>query len=201
MELAYPVDTGNPQQSVARPVTSHHNLRYDDSKDNLIAWDPNQITSPGNFSNPKPGDPCHAIPATSTPPHIAGTVSAEWAKHSGGPAGDESQNLVAGTIDAAFATKYGQDNQHIDGGASLFIYGENMIVRRITPLEAERLQGFPDYYTDTVFQVTKRKIGSDSARYKAIGNSMAVNVMNWIGFRINLYEELLRDGKIPKESS
>ena len=53
-----------------------------------------------------------------------------------------------------------------------------MIVRRLTPTECERLQGFPDGYTDIPG-------ASDSARYKALGNSMAVPVMRWIGERID----------------
>jgi site-specific DNA-cytosine methylase len=54
-------------------------------------------------------------------------------------------------------------------------------VRRLTPRECERLQGFPDGWTDVPFN---GKPASDSARYRAIGNSMAVNVMRWIGTRI-----------------
>jgi DNA (cytosine-5)-methyltransferase 1 len=54
----------------------------------------------------------------------------------------------------------------------------NMRVRRLTPIECERLQGFPDSYTNT-------PTSSDSTRYKALGNSMAVPVMKWIGQRIN----------------
>jgi site-specific DNA-cytosine methylase len=55
-----------------------------------------------------------------------------------------------------------------------------MQVRRLTPLECERLQGFPDHYTAT----TK----ADGPRYKALGNSMAVPVMKWIGERIMAVE-------------
>jgi len=54
-------------------------------------------------------------------------------------------------------------------------------VRRLTPVEAERLQGFPDHYTDIGWQ---GKVTPDSHRYKALGNSMAVPVMRWIGQRI-----------------
>lgn len=54
-------------------------------------------------------------------------------------------------------------------------------VRRLTPLEAERLQGFPDGWTDVPHN---GKPASDSARYKSLGNSMAVPVMRWIGERI-----------------
>jgi len=58
---------------------------------------------------------------------------------------------------------------------------QDMAVRRLTPLECERLQGFPDNYTNIPG-------ASDSARYKALGNSMAVPVMHWIGKRIHDYE-------------
>jgi DNA (cytosine-5)-methyltransferase 1 len=53
-----------------------------------------------------------------------------------------------------------------------------MAVRRLTPIECERLQGFPDDYTNI-----KDKC-PDGPRYKAMGNSMAVPVMKWIGERI-----------------
>lgn len=59
-------------------------------------------------------------------------------------------------------------------------------VRRLTPLEAERLQGFPDGYTNIPF---KGKPAPDGARYKALGNSMAVPCMAWIGKRIQAVED------------
>ncbi|MEC4272926.1 DNA cytosine methyltransferase [Adlercreutzia sp. R25] len=59
------------------------------------------------------------------------------------------------------------------------------IVRRLTPTECERLQGFPDGWTDVEH---KGKPASDAARYKALGNSMAVPVMRWIGERIEEVE-------------
>ena len=55
---------------------------------------------------------------------------------------------------------------------------QGMAVRRLTPTECERLQGFPDGWTD-ILSTTP-----DGPRYKAIGNSMAVPVMRWIGSRI-----------------
>jgi DNA (cytosine-5)-methyltransferase 1 len=54
-------------------------------------------------------------------------------------------------------------------------------VRRLTPLEAERLQGLPDRYTDVPF---RGKRAADGPRYRAIGNSIAVPVIRWIGERI-----------------
>ena len=56
------------------------------------------------------------------------------------------------------------------------------IVRRLMPVECERLQGFPDGYTDIPWPNADHV--PDSHRYKALGNSMAVPVMRWIGERI-----------------
>jgi len=64
----------------------------------------------------------------------------------------------------------------------------NRVVRRLTPRECERLQGFDDDYTLIPF---KGKPAPNSRRYEAIGNSMAVPVMRWIGDRINLVEGVL----------
>ena len=60
-------------------------------------------------------------------------------------------------------------------------------VRRLTPRECERLQGFPDDYTLIPY---RRKWAADGPRYKALGNSMAVPVMSWIGRRIQMVENL-----------
>jgi site-specific DNA-cytosine methylase len=69
---------------------------------------------------------------------------------------------------------------------------QSMAVRRLTPVECERLQGFPDTYTDIK---SKGKATPDGPRYKALGNSMAVPVMAWIGKRINEVEELCKPNK------
>jgi DNA (cytosine-5)-methyltransferase 1 len=62
---------------------------------------------------------------------------------------------------------------------------QHMRVRRLTPLECERLQGFPDNYTNVAGL-------SNSARYKALGNSMAVNCMRILGERIAMVESIER---------
>jgi DNA (cytosine-5)-methyltransferase 1 len=63
-----------------------------------------------------------------------------------------------------------------------------MQVRRLTPVECERLQGFPDGYTNIPWR--GKPESPDGPRYKALGNSMAVPVMRWIGERINKVEAL-----------
>ena len=64
-----------------------------------------------------------------------------------------------------------------------------MLVRRLTPLECERLQGFPDGHTLIGWKGKPAEECPDGPRYKAIGNSMAVPVMRWIGRRIALVDE------------
>jgi DNA (cytosine-5)-methyltransferase 1 len=63
-------------------------------------------------------------------------------------------------------------------------------VRRLTPRECERLQGFPDDYTDVPYR--RRNWTPDGPRYKALGNSMAVNVMGWLGERIGTVDVILQ---------
>jgi DNA (cytosine-5)-methyltransferase 1 len=61
-------------------------------------------------------------------------------------------------------------------------------VRHLTPTECERLQGFPDNYTQIPWRTKPAEDCPDGPRYKAMGNSMAVPVMRWIGERIEMVE-------------
>jgi DNA (cytosine-5)-methyltransferase 1 len=72
-------------------------------------------------------------------------------------------------------------------GHGAHVHAISMAVRRLTPVECERLQGFPDGYTDIKL---KNKPTPDGPRYKALGNSMAVPVMAWIGKRIQEVENI-----------
>ena len=74
-----------------------------------------------------------------------------------------------------------------------------MAVRRLTPIETERLQGFPDNWTKIPWRGKSGEECPDGPRYKACGNSMAVPVMKWIAERIEYVEGLMKetgDGKI-----
>ena len=62
-------------------------------------------------------------------------------------------------------------------------------VRRLTPLECERLQGMPDDHTKVPYRGRPADECPDTPRYRAIGNSMAVPVMRWIGERIKMVED------------
>ena len=163
---------------------------------------------------------------------------------------------VTPTLNAAFGSKLGLENQHIDGGAGCFVphliggidyennghlpgaptgpllagsrsgggrplpaiafdyYNltasmmaetvkaesgsgsrnhclESTVVRRLTPIECERLQGFPDDHTLIPWRGKEVENCPDGPRYKALGNSMAVPVMRWIGQGIESVENPL----------
>jgi DNA (cytosine-5)-methyltransferase 1 len=68
------------------------------------------------------------------------------------------------------------------------VYEASMAVRRLTPTECERLQGFPDGFTNIPWR--KKDTSPEGLRYKALGNSMAVPVMQWIGDGIDLVDKL-----------
>lgn len=70
----------------------------------------------------------------------------------------------------------------VSGGSSRSYVASSMQVRRLLPIECERLQGFPDGYTAIPYR--RGKTADDGPRYKAIGNSWAVPVVRWIGKRI-----------------
>lgn len=82
----------------------------------------------------------------------------------------------------------GHANSHANAGGQLAV-ATPWAVRRLTPRECERLQGFPDDYTLIPY---RRRMAADGPRYKALGNSMAVNVMEWIGERIAMVDAMER---------
>jgi DNA (cytosine-5)-methyltransferase 1 len=86
---------------------------------------------------------------------------------------------VAGPLDASYYK--GQGSRQ--GGEREFV-GYEMAVRRLTPTECERLQGFPDGYTQIPWRNKSAEDCPDGPRYKALGNSWAVPVVAWIGERI-----------------
>ena len=73
-------------------------------------------------------------------------------------------------------------------GHDVHAVAQAMTVRRLTPRECERLQGFPDDYTLIPWRKKAASDCPDGPRYKALGNSMAVNCMEWIGERIAAVE-------------
>jgi DNA (cytosine-5)-methyltransferase 1 len=209
-----------------------HSLRgagFDASEDGSgrgtpLVFDTTQITSAANFSNPQPGDPCHPLAAGAHPPAIA--FNARQTPISGPISGpidtDPGTNAIAFSCkdhgaDAAadFAPTMRAMNHagsHANAGGQLAVQ-QSSSVRRLTPRECERLQGFPDDYTRIPSWTGWRKMGSDETpeqciadgmevkqnkktgrwrvkdvdgpRYKALGNSWAIPNVRWIGARID----------------
>lgn len=182
-------DTNHGYTENASPPVRGHDGR------NAICFDTTQITHPENRSNPQPGDPCHPLTKEGHSPAIAFNLRGR----DGGAMPEVDPDGLASQRAAS-------------GGSSRSYVATSMCVRRLTPRECERLQGFPDDYTripgwsgwrqlDTEetpedlraegLQVKQTKSGRwwvndpDGPRYKALGNSWAVNVVHWIGTRIN----------------
>ncbi|WP_260705115.1 DNA cytosine methyltransferase [Edaphobacter flagellatus] len=101
-----------------------------------------------------------------------------------------SGELTAST-DMAGTLQRGGEGGRVDG-----VMTPQMAVRRLTPRECERLQGFPDDYTLVEY---RGKLAADGPRYKALGNSMAVPVMRWIGERIAAVDAILREHGARRE--
>jgi DNA (cytosine-5)-methyltransferase 1 len=95
---------------------------------------------------------------------------------------------TADCLTAAYGTKWNGNASATNG--SLFAQQQST-VRRLTPVECERLQGFPDNFTSIPWRKKGAEDCPDGPRYKALGNSMAVPVMRWIGERIRLIDDYI----------
>jgi DNA (cytosine-5)-methyltransferase 1 len=173
----------------------------------IAVSDPNQITSRTNRSQPSI-EVSHTLQASANAP-IAYAIGSHAAcangeqtnrSHvSGGPVGlNVSEELayslrsgrgqavaVAGPVTATYANTVSRGGYNAGAMDNHAITRHS--VRRLTPLECERLQGFPDGYTDIVY---RGRPAADGPRYKAIGNSMAVPVIRWILERLEFVDAL-----------
>tara|TARA_Y100000310_G_scaffold330183_1_gene401411 strand:- start:1837 stop:3042 length:1206 start_codon:yes stop_codon:yes gene_type:complete len=140
----------------------------------------------------KPHSSHRAGAETYVPDVVPQAMSAKWSKGSSGPADDEVANLVAfngrqdpvssaetvgalGALDAHGQSDTSNRQMGVRVGAA---------VRRLTPRECSRLQGFPDDYTAIPWRGKPAADCPDGPQYKALGNSMAVPVVRWIGQKI-----------------
>lgn len=205
-----------------------------------VAFDETQLTHPANHSSPKPGDPCHPLAAGARPPAIAFAFQTRIARNdrgqpedicptlNGADAGETSDSRPVVAMQSKSFTVSQNSNgfgwiddvaptvqtQQPNPEANTFSgVTDGWAVRRLTPRECERLQGFPDdwtlipygsktaisddrleYLRHTYPEITREEaeqLAADAPRYKAIGNSMAVNVMRWIGMRIDFVDKLV----------
>jgi DNA (cytosine-5)-methyltransferase 1 len=163
----------------------------------LIPFDRAQLTHPENRSRPMPGDPAPTLAATAEACVVA-IGSAEGSevfltRSNIGKQGNNQAPLVAydampargeGGSTVFLETELAAGVRAIDPGrtdrGTRIVQGP--AVRRFTPLECERLQGFPDGYTAIPYRGSL--IAADSPRYEAIGNAIAVPCLRWLGERI-----------------
>lgn len=159
----------------------------------VIAFDTTQITSPANYSNPKPGDPSPTLTSLFVPAVVCTTGSVT---HALTRRGDGSENGTGrGTpIVTNYARMVAFGEYATDGTASTikqrdFKDATDLVFsgrpRRLTPLEAERLMSWPDGWTatgtkedGTVYQL------SDTARYRLCGNGVGSVCVAWFAKRL-----------------
>jgi len=137
-----------------------------------IPFDTTQITSPSNYSSPKAG-----VVATMNP--IAGPLDASYGRGQGARGGAEREFVALTCTAGKGATEDGTGR-----GVPITVRSP-MQVRRLTPTECERLQGFPDGWTsEATLPDGTIKPQADGPRYKQLGNAVTVNVAEWIGRRL-----------------
>lgn len=172
------------------------------NKPAVMAFDTTQITSKQNGSIPDFGKPCHTLNANAHVPcavldmnrqipltyqKTTGTLSP--GAHAGSYNGQDAYNdmLVCGAAvpDVAHTLKAKANCDYRWDSETYPV--QNMVVRRLTPLECERLQGFPDGWTDIgewVDEEGRTHKQADSPRYKALGNSIALPFWHWMFCRM-----------------
>ena len=171
-------------------------------------FDTTQITSATNRSNPQPGDACHPLAAGAHAPAIAFPANLSATQHAStvnlSPAlGAKNPTAVAHAIQAGALRVnpasgpdcVGVQADHaytLEARSEVQAVQTAMQVRRLTPTECERLQGFPDGYTAIPWRGKPADQCPDGPRYKALGNSWAVPNVRWIGQRIEAVRSVLQ---------
>lgn len=172
---------------------------------NPVPFDTTQITSASNYSNPKAGDPCHPLAAGAHAPAVAfgwqNAAAQGMAVDTISPTLDKSKHPAALTfqergreggrrLEIGGDVAYAMTAPSGGGRAQERNVMQGAAVRRLMPSECEALQGFPQGYTAIPWRGKPASECPDGPRYKALGNSWAVNCARWIGRRIGLVEQI-----------
>ncbi len=161
-------------QDIAQCITTGVGKRYDPETDTLIPC----YGIPGNWIGRKPENGGNAVePMLNIAP-----CQTKTDRHAVAVIEDPVPPLMARSSRGGAQTL---SPGHQTDGHMVAIRNQ---VRRLTPTECERLQGFPDGYTAIPWRGKSAENCPDGPRYKALGNSMAVPVMRWIGQRIQMVE-------------
>lgn len=169
----------------------------------VMAFDTTQITSKENGSQPGFGKPCHTLNANAHVPCVA--LDMTHACDVIRECGEQAPSLQArmGTVGNQVPLTYQMNGfgdyraaevasscKQRDFKDSTDLAITHMVVRRLTPMECERLQGFPDHWTDIgewSDEKGKKHKDADSPRYKALGNSIALPFWDWMLRRMARY--------------
>lgn len=174
----------------------------------VMAFDTTQVTSKENGSVPEFGKPCHTLNANAHVPCVAldMTHACDVIRECGEQAPSLQARMGTGGNQVPLtyqmngfgdyrAAEVASSCKQRDFKDSTDLAITHMVVRRLTPMECERLQGFPDGWTDIGDWVKTDKRGreikvkgsADSPRYKAIGNSIALPFWDWMLRRMARY--------------
>ena len=174
-----------------------------------MAFDTTQITSKENGSKPGFGKPCHSLNANAHVPCVAldmthaCDVIRECGEHA--PALQARAGTGGNQVPLTYGIGNGQANEasimahevsqtlntmHDAQAVMCSDMVQNMVVRRLTPLECTRLQGYPDFWVDIgdwTDEKGKKHKDADSPKYKALGNSIALPFWEWMLRRMARY--------------
>lgn len=168
-----------------------------------MAFDTTQITSKENRSQPEFGKPCHTLNANAHAPCVAldMTHACDVIRECGEqvPALQARMGTGGNQVPLTYSRQaIGEYKESSTGSTcsardfkdSTDLAITHMVVRRLTPMECERLQGFPDHWTDIgewIDEKGKKHKDADSPRYKALGNSIALPFWDWMLRRMSRY--------------
>ena len=168
-----------------------------------MTFDTTQITSKENGSQPEFGKPCHTLNANAHVPCVAldMTHACDVIRECGEqvPALQARMGTGGNQVPLTYqmngfgdyrAAECASSCKQRDFKDSTDLAITHMVVRRLTPMECERLQGFPDHWTDIgewMDEKGKKHKDADSPRYKALGNSIALPFWDWMLRRMARY--------------
>ena len=169
----------------------------------VMAFDTTQITSKENGSQPEFGKPCHTLNANAHVPCVALDMAhaCDVIRECGEqvPALQARMGTCGNQVPLTYqmngfgdyrAAEVASSCKQRDFKDSTDLAITHMVVRRLTPMECERLQGFPDHWTDIgewTDEKGKKHKDADSPRYKALGNSIALPFWDWMLRRMARY--------------
>lgn len=180
-------DSDNYIAQVAPALTSRDakGARMDIAEPALIAFDERVITSPGNRSEVETGKPCPTLNGGVGMSVAFSSKNFDKSHLNGGGqvavAFTERSRTEGRTLESQEEVAYALTNPCSGSRTHNRQISQGMSVRRLTPRECERLQGFPDDWTR--WDASGKEI-SDSARYRMLGNAVTATVAEWLGSQI-----------------